>query len=72
MENVRITPAEEGRTLPVLVAENFKKISFKNVTFEGFTNPKIFIRTPGEVEIEGGTPLPVQHLGTISKFYQAY
>ncbi len=72
LENVRVTPAEGAETLPVLVAENFKKISFKNVTFEGFTNPKIFIRTPGEVEVEGGTPLPVQHLGTIDKFYQEY
>ena len=72
LENVTISPDEENKTLPVLVAEHFERISFKNVTCAGFTDPKILIRTPGKVSTEGGTPLPVQHLGTINKFYQQY
>ncbi len=72
MENVRITPAAGCETLPALAAENFARIDLKNVVFDGFTDPKIFTRTPGEVTVEGGTPLPVRHLGTIREFYQMF
>ncbi len=69
LENVKITPAEGWETMPIVAAENFKAIRFKNVQCEGFTDPKIFIKTPGEVTVDGGTELPVQHIGTIEKFY---
>ena len=70
MENVKLTPAEGYETMPVLAAANYKAIRFRNVVCEGYTDPKIFIKTPGEVSVEGGTSLPVQHLGTIDVFYK--
>ncbi|MBR4444207.1 MAG: hypothetical protein IKS52_13170, partial [Clostridia bacterium] len=72
MENVYISPAEGAEAMPVLLAENYDRISFRNVVCEGYTNPKIFTRTPGEVSIEGGTPLPVRHLGTIREFFSTH
>ncbi len=69
MENVTITPQEGYETLPVIVAENYQALRLKNVRAEGFEKPIIYTVSPGEVTAEGGTEMPIKHIGTMMIFY---
>jgi len=49
LENVKLGAGEKGKNSPIIKAWNFEKISLKNVTVEGYTDPTIEKHTEGEV-----------------------
>jgi len=60
-KNCRITADESLRDKPFASICYCKHLILDNVTLEGYNDPCVVLRSPGEVTVTGGTPVRLEH-----------
>lgn len=59
-KNVKIACRPGAENQIIAIAGNFEKLVFENCTFEGYTDPTIWVGTDDEVEFIGTAPVKVE------------
>ena len=60
LKNCRITKKGDVEDFPLLICTNFDKVSFENVTVEGFEKPFMQQITEGEFDLQASTPIEIR------------
>lgn len=57
MRNCTVTARPGAGNQAAVSARNFRAIRLENTVWKGFARPRVVAHTPGEVSVQGGTPL---------------
>lgn len=57
MRNCTVTARPGAGNQAAVSARNFRAIRLENTAWKGFARPRVVAHTPGEVSVQGGTPL---------------